>query len=238
MLDDTITATDLIDAIGAEYVRYVPAEQADDFSAVRGVYFDNTPNAIPNPVPVVTIPHTYTDGTGYNESLNLANRAVIEEDYDDLSGALLEVTYALGGSEFAYRLDVIAELHNEYASAPAAGEVVVDMIRSLESYPVLDDDRMTAIEAEIIERAWDDYLVSDTKRELASAVRDHADYCDDDDVADALRASAEEVGMYPCVEYEGVYFEPSELTALVLAWESRIKELKDLDGNAFTPAQD
>ena len=156
MLDDTITATDLIDAIGAEYVRYVPAEQVDNFSAVRGVYLDNKPNVVPHPVPVVIIPHTYIDGTGSNESLSLANRAVIEEDYGDLSDALLEVTYALGGSEYSYRLDVIAELHTEHAIAPAAGEVVVDIIRAIETYPVLDEQRMSDIEAEIIECAWDD----------------------------------------------------------------------------------
>lgn len=238
MLDDTITATDLIDAIGAEYVRYVPAEQADNFSSVRGVYFDNTPNAIPNPVPVVIIPGTYTDGTGYNSAVNLANRAVIEEDYDDLLVALLEVTFALGGSEYSYRLDVIAELHNEDASTPAAGKVVVDMIRSLEDYPVLDEHRLSDIEAEIIERAWDDYLVSDTKRELPCDVRDHADYCDDDDVADALRDAVSEFEAYPSIEGESVYFGRYELKDIVPAWERRIKDLKDLDGNAFTPAQD
>ena len=236
MLDDTITATDLIDAIGAEHVRYVPAELADNFSSVRSVYAQNKPDT--GMVPLVIIPGTYIDGTGYNESLNLANRAVIEEDYGDLSDALLEVTYSLGGSEYSYRLDVIAELHNEYASAPAAGEVVVDMIRSLEDYPVLDDDRMVTIEAEIVERAWDDYLVSDTKRELAQDVRDHADYCEDDNVADALRAAAEEVGAYPSVEGESAYFDSYDLKAIVPAWERRLKELKDLDGKAFTPTQD
>ena len=236
MLDDTITATDLIDAIGAVHVCYVPAEQADDFSSVLSIDVQDKPDT--GMVPIAAIPHTYIDGTGYNEVLNLANRAVIEEDYGDLSDALLEITYAYGGSKYAYRLDVIAELHNEYASAPAAGEVVVDMIRSMESYPVLDEQRMDDIEAEIIERAWDDYLVSDTKRELPQDVRDHADYCDDDDVADALRAAWEEVGAYPCIEAEYVYFERHELSAIMLAWERRIKDLKDLDGNAFTPAQD
>lgn len=236
MLDDTITATDLIDAIGAEYVRYVPAEQADNFSSVRGIDVQGKPDT--GMVPIAAIPYTYIDGTGSNESVNLANRATIEEDYDDLSDALLEVTYALGGSEYSYRLDVIAELHNEHASAPAAGEVVVDIIRAIETYPVLDEQRMSDIEAEIIERAWDDYLVSDTKRELSQDVRDHADYCDDDDVADALRAAAEEIGAYPYIEGEGVYFESHDMIALVLAWERRIKDLTDLDGNAFTPAQD
>lgn len=236
MLDDTITATDLIDAIGAEHVRYVPAEQADNFSSVRGVYVQDKPDT--GMVPLVIIPFTYVDGTGYNDSVNLTNRDAIEEDFADYSDALLEVTYAFGGSEYAYRLDVIAELHNEHETAPAAGENVVDIIRSLESSPVLDEQRMSDIEAEIIAEAWDDYLVSDTKRELASDVRDHADYCDDDDVADALRAAVEEVGTHPYIEGESVYFESHDMTALVLAWERRIKDLKDLDGNAFTPAQD
>lgn len=236
MLNDTITATDLIDAIGAVYVCYVPAEQADNFSSVRGIDVQDKPDT--GMVPIAVIPWTYIDGTGYNESVNIANRAVIEEDYADYSDALLEITYAYGGSKYAYRLDVIAELHNEYASAPAAGEVVVDMIRSLESYPVLDDDRMVTIEAEIIEDAFGNYLVSDTKRELSQDVRDHADYCDDDDVADALRAAVEEVGAYPSVEGESVYFGRYELKDIVIAWERRIKDLKDLDGNAFTPAQD
>lgn len=236
MLDDTITATDLIDAIGAECVHYVPAEQADNFSSVRRIDVQDKPDT--GMVPIAAIPYTYIDGTGSNDAMNLANRDTIEEDYGDLSAALLEVTYALGGSEFTYRLDVIAELHNEYASAPAAGEVVVDMLRALETYPVLDEQRMSDIEAEIIAEAWDDYLITDTKRELSQDVRDHADYCDDDDVSDALRAAAEEVGAYPRIESEGVYFEHHELSAIVLAWERRIKDLKDLDGNAFTSAQD
>ena len=99
MLDDTITATDLIDAIGAEHVRYVPAEQADNFSSVRGVYVQAKPDT--GMVPLVIIPGTYIDGTGDNSAVDLANRAVIEEDYADLSDALLEVTYALGGSEYS-----------------------------------------------------------------------------------------------------------------------------------------
>lgn len=225
------TTTDLLDRIPTHMtVCFAPLEDGD--ASISSVYV--TDKAQSGYVPLLVIPHTYADNTGHNETVCLANRQWIEDNWvgEDTGDHLIEITYAFAGTEYALRMDTLPELGEVEA------EDVVDAVVDLYEYPLFDDSYVSDVEHRLIEEAFTSYLVSDTKRELAADVRDHADYCDDDDVAAALRDAVEEVGAYPYVEGESVYFGSYELTDIVPAWERRIKELKDLDGNAFTPAQD
>lgn len=96
------------------------------------------------------------DVCGYDDAIDVANYREMYEAWEGLEG-LFTSTYS--------NVDTIGlQLDSE------APEDLVSIIQSLESYPVLNDDRHSEVEQEMIQEHWKDYGQAEVANEVASAL--------------------------------------------------------------------
>ncbi|AOE43856.1 hypothetical protein SEA_BANTAM_167 [Gordonia phage Bantam] len=108
-------------------------------------------------VEVLVLRHTMgRDVHGYADVIDISNYRVLADRWSDCEG-LTDGPYS-GSDHIALDLDSIAP-HD-----------LVDVLRSLEAYPVLDDDEYSTVEMEQIAEHWDIYARRDARSALADAL--------------------------------------------------------------------
>ena len=106
-----------------------------------------------------------------------------------------------------------------------------DLMKSLEDYPVLDEQAMSEVEMEWEQEAWDNWLKSDLVHTLPDDIRDTIDGLDDaqaDDILSAAYSEAmEQTNSYPVAEYSGIYVDIDRIKeAFGQSLETRLAKLE------------
>ncbi|QIG58829.1 hypothetical protein SEA_DATBOI_165 [Gordonia phage DatBoi] len=108
-------------------------------------------------VEVLVLNHTVgRDVHGYDEPIGVSNYRVLADRWSDCEG-LTDGPFS-GSDHIALDLDAVAP-HD-----------LVEVLQSLEAYPVLDDDEHSKVEMEQIADHWDSYARRDARDSLATAL--------------------------------------------------------------------
>lgn len=175
-------------------------------------------------------PLTFGDYGGYG-SYGKANILTVMEEFEDSMVAtsfcdLAEIERAsmfvdpdflemfLGNSP-PKLIHVEGDWSSEAAYLLADDEMVKVIIEALEQYPSLDDDKVSEIELEWEDEAWEWWL----KDELLEAAfpdpdeRERVDELDEDVLWDAYRDAMEATNTYPEAELNGVHVRVDDIAA-------------------------
>jgi len=114
-------------------------------------------------------------------------------------------------------LDVYGDYSSRQVYLRADLEETPELMKSLEDYPCLDDERTSQVEMRWLDEAWSDWLKRDLIETLADD--DLEDYADDyDDLFSIFWQAMEDCNEYPIAEYSNVYVRIEEIS-------ERFKEL-------------
>lgn len=185
-------------------VSYAPMEDIENLGSVRNERVTDSRQG--GDTPVIIIPGTYTDGTGYNELSSVSNARVIHESYGN-NPWLVEVTYAFAGTEYALAPELVDADDSEDVRL---FEDALTAIKSLADYPVLDDSDWSDLEYETIEAAWGEYLADDVFRDLDVWTQERIKRLVDggsETLTEIVREAVVAAQVCPAMDGEYVYFE-------------------------------
>ena len=126
---------------------------------------------------IVIVPYT-SWGDYYGSTAERSNQAYLEKEWD--------WAYVVRGDYGSRAIAVdLSSITTEQQ------DELDDVIRSLNDYPVLDDDLLSEVEMELEQEDWDSWIEKDIRREL-----DRIDFDNDDLTQEDMQQAARENNIY------------------------------------------